>query len=333
MMRLDSKSGLILLVILVLLALAGPWLIPQYRIDRLTLALVYGAATLGLVVITGRAGQLSIGHSAFFGLGAYTAGILLTRGLVPLPLALLAGAATGGALGLVFGKPALKLRGFQLAVVTAALAIVFPLLLPRFSTLTGGHAGLAIPPQFAPESWGLSSVSWMYLVTVVTVALLAFAAWAVTRNRLGRALDAIRLSEITARSMGIDVAGYKLAAFTVSAICAGLAGGLYAAVIGFIAPEAFGLLLNLTFLAALMVGGSRVIAGAFLGGLFVQLAPELAGGVSQAWTQLLFGAILIGVVFFLPGGLASLATSVRPRPDSTTGHPRISKSDKSESDR
>ncbi|SDL64608.1 branched-chain amino acid ABC transporter permease [Maricaulis salignorans] len=306
MMTLNNKTIAMLLAAAFLLALAAPWLIPQYRIDRLTLALIYGAATIGLVIITGRAGQLSIGHSAFFGIGAYTTGILLVRDILPLPLALLAGALAGGVLGLVFGKPALKLRGFQLAIVTAALAIVFPLMLPRFSDLTGGHAGLAIPPQFAPESWGLSSVSWMYMVTVVTIAILVFVAWAVTRNRLGRALDAIRLSELTARSMGIDVAGYKLAAFTVSAICAGLAGGLYAAAIGFIAPEAFGLLINLTFLAALMVGGSRVIAGALIGGLFVQLVPELAAGLSQAWTQLLFGAILIAVVFFLPGGLVSL---------------------------
>lgn len=303
-MKPPSRTWLIGLMALgVVVALAGPWLFPQYRLDRLTLSLVYAVATIGLVILTGRTGQLSIGHSAFFGLGAYVVGILLSREWTPLLVALPVAGVVAMALGWLFGKPALRLSGFNLAIVTAALAIVFPLVVSRFSGLTGGHAGLAVPPQYAPWGLALSPVSWMYMVTVVVTILALALGWVLTRDRQGRALDAIRLNEATAEANGIDVAGYKQAAFAVSAGYAGVAGGLYAAAVGYIAPEAFGLLLNLTFLAALLAGGSRYLAGAVVGGLIVQAVPELAGEVSQALTQVIFGAVLILVITFAPQGL------------------------------
>ena len=313
-MRSSRRTLLVVMAVLgIALALAGPWLFPQYRLDRLTLSLVYAIATIGLVILTGRAGQLSIGHSAFFGLGAYVVAILLSRELAPLGLALVAAGLAALASGWLFGKPALRLSGFNLAIVTAALAIVFPLLLQRFPELTGGHAGLAVPPQYAPWGLQLSPVSWMYLVTVVVTVVALVSGWLVTRGRLGRALDALRLNEATAEANGVDVVGYKQAAFALSAAYAGVAGGLYAATVGYIAPESFGLLLNLTFLAALLAGGSRYLAGALVGGLLVQTAPELAGEVSQAFTQAIFGAILIAVILMAPQGLMGSAPVERLR--------------------
>lgn len=299
----SRKFVITLAVVAALLALAGPWLFPQYRVDRLTLGLVYGISTLGLVILTGRAGQLSIGHSAFFGLGAYVVAILLSREWAPLAPALAVAALAATAFGWLFGKPALRLSGFNLAIVTAALAIVFPLLIQRFTGLTGGHAGLAVPPQYAPWGLPLSPVSWIYMVAVVAMILALMVGRLLTRGRMGRALDAIRLNEATAEANGINVAGYKQAAFAVSAGYAGLGGGLYAAAVGYIAPEAFGLLLNLTFLAALLAGGSRYLAGAVVGGMIVQLVPELAGEVSQALTQAIFGVVLIVVITLAPQGL------------------------------
>lgn len=303
-MKPPSKATLVALAALgIVIALAGPWLFPQYRLDRLTLSLIYGVSTIGLVILTGRAGQLSIGHSAFFGLGAYAFAILLSRELAPLWLALPFAAIVAGLSGWLFGKPALRLSGFNLAIVTAALAIVFPLLIQRFTGLTGGHAGLAVPPQHAPWGLALSPVSWIYMVTVAVTVLSIVLGWLLTRGRLGRALDAVRLNEATAEANGVDVAGYKQAAFAISAAYAGLGGGLYAAAVGYIAPEAFGLLLNLTFLAAMLAGGSRYLSGAIVGGLLVQLVPELAGEVSQALTQVIFGVILIVVITLAPRGL------------------------------
>lgn len=303
-MRMSSKSWLIGLAVLgLVVALAGPWLFPQYRVDRLTLALIYAISTMGLVLLTGRAGQLSIGHSAFFGLGAYVVAVMLSREWAPLIVALpVAGVAAMG-LGWLFGKPALRLSGFNLAIVTAALAIVFPLLVQRFTGLTGGHAGLAVPPQYAPFGLALSPVSWMYMITVGVTGLALLLGWFMTRSRVGRALDAIRLNEETAEANGINVAGYKQTVFAISAGYAGVGGGLYAAAVGYIAPEAFGLLLNLTFLAALLAGGSRYLSGALAGGMIVQLVPELAGEVSQALTQVIFGVVLILVITFAPQGL------------------------------
>lgn len=303
-MKPPSRAMLVALAILgVSVALAGPWLFPQYRLDRLTLSLIYGICTIGLVILTGRTGQLSIGHSAFFGLGAYGVAILLSRELAPLWLALPLAGILAGASGWLFGKPALRLSGFNLAIVTAALAIVFPLLVQRFAGLTGGHAGLAVPPQHAPWGLALSPVSWIYMVTVVVTVLALVLGWLLTRGRLGRALDAVRLNEATAEANGVDVAGFKQAAFAASAAYAGVAGGLYAAAVGYIAPEAFGLLLNLTFLAAMLAGGSRYLSGAIVGGLLVQLVPELAGEVSQALTQMTFGVVLIVVITLAPRGL------------------------------
>lgn len=313
-MRAPSRTFLVTLAALgALLVLAGPWLIPQYRVDRLTLGLVYGISTIGLVILTGRAGQLSIGHSAFFGLGAYVVAILLSREWAPLAPALAAAGLAAAASGWLFGKPALRLSGFNLAIVTAALAIVFPLLLQRFTGLTGGHAGLAVPPQYAPWGLPLSPVSWIYMVAVIVMILAMLVGWLLTRGRMGRALDAIRLNEATAEANGINVAGYKQAAFAVSAGYAGVGGGVYAAAVGYIAPEAFGLLLNLTFLAALLAGGSRYLGGAVLGGMIVQTVPELAGGVSQALTQAIFGLVLIAVITLAPQGLMGAAPVDRLR--------------------
>lgn len=313
-MKPPSRTTLVVLAVLgIVIALAGPWLFPQYRLDRLTLSLVYGVSTIGLVVLTGRAGQLSMGHSAFFGLGAYAVAILLSRELAPLWLALLGAAIITGVSGWLFGKPALRLSGFNLAIVTAALAIVFPLLIQRFTGLTGGHAGLAVPPQHAPWGLALSPVSWIYMVTVVVTVLAVAFGWLLTRGRLGRALDAVRLNEATAEANGIDVAGYKQAAFAISAGYAGIGGGLYAAAVGYIAPEAFGLLLNLTFLAAMLAGGSRYLSGAIVGGLLVQAVPELAGEVSQALTQVIFGVVLIIVITVAPRGIMGAGVVERGR--------------------
>lgn len=313
-MKTASRAILAPIAVLgVALALAGPWLFPQYRLDRLTLGLIYGISTIGLVILTGRAGQLSIGHSAFFGLGAYSVAILLSRELTPLWLALPFAAVLAGVTGWLFGKPALRLSGFNLAIVTAALAIVFPLLVQRFASLTGGHAGLAVPPQHPPWGMALSPVSWIYLVTVLVTGLALIVGWILTRGRLGRALDAVRLNEATAEANGVDVAGCKQAVFAVSAAYAGVAGGLYAAAVGYIAPEAFGLLLNLTFLAAMLAGGSRYLSGALVGGLFVQAVPEIAGEVSQALTQIIFGLVLIGVITVAPNGLMGAGPIDRAR--------------------
>jgi branched-chain amino acid transport system permease protein len=294
---------------------------------QLTLVLVYAVAALGLNLLVGYSGQISLGHGAFFAIGAYTAAILIVRAGVPYPLTVPAAALLTFALGFAFGVPALRLRGLYLALVTLALAIATPPLVKRFEGLTGGVQGMSVPQPAVPGWLPVDPDQFLYLLAL-TVAVPMFALAAnLTRGGLGRALVAIRDNERAATTMGVDRARVKSRVFAWSAAYAGIAGALFALAIGFVAPESFNLALSFVFLAAIVIGGLGTVGGALFGALFIEFVPQYAERVDQALTGMIYGATLIAVIYLLPGGIAGLLRSLQRRlvevaePPPTGGEP------------
>ncbi|MGW5575361.1 branched-chain amino acid ABC transporter permease [Nocardia thailandica] len=301
-------------------ALVGPLLLaaclaPLYLVPfhnfQLSMAMVYAVALLGLNLLVGHTGQISLGHGAFFGAGAYATAILLDQGLA-YPLTLPIAAAIAFLLGFGLGVPALRLRGLYLALVTLAIAIFFVPLLKRFDTLTGGSMGLTLTKPAAPAWTGLAEDQWLYyLALAVTVGSAALVACLV-RSRVGRALHAVRDNETAAEVLGVRPAYYKTLAFAWGAMLAGAAGCVYTWVIGFVSPDSFAVSLSITLLAGLVVGGLGSGWGPLLGGLFVMFVPGLAQDVNQAAPGVVFGLLIIAVMFLAPTGLAGLGTRVLP---------------------
>jgi len=273
---------------------------------ELTLVLVYAVAALGLNLLVGSCGQISLGHGAFFAIGAYTAAVLVARAHVPYLLTVPAAALVTFALGFAFGVPALRLRGLYLALVTLALSVAVPPLVKRFEGLTGGVQGMSVPQPAVPGWLPVDPDQFLYLLVLAVAAVLCLLAVNLTRGGLGRTLVAIRDDERAATTMGVDLARVKARVFACSAAYAGVAGALFAFAIGFVAPESFTPLLSFSFLAAIVIGGLGTAGGALLGALFIEFVPQYAGDVNQALTGAIYGATLIAVMYLLPGGATGL---------------------------
>jgi branched-chain amino acid transport system permease protein len=290
------------LVLLAAVALLVPFQLAPFQVGRLTLVLVISIAVLGLNLLTGYSGQLSLGHGAFYAVGAYCVAILLREGL-PLVVSILVAIALTFVLGFLFGIPALRLRGIYLALVTLALAVVVPPLIRRFSGLTGGVQGLLVDRPEPPAWSGLAPDQWLYLMTLAVAAIAFLVVRNLVTGRVGRALRSIKDNELVARSMGVNLALYKTTTFAISAGLAGLAGGMYTVVVGFVSPESFTFLLSINLVAAMVVGGTGTIAGALIGAAFIQYVPEWTSDIDAALGGILYGAALIAAVLLMPGGV------------------------------
>jgi branched-chain amino acid transport system permease protein len=294
------------LAVLLLLAVVIPFLFGPFRVSQFTLALVYAVAVLGLNLLVGYSGQISLGHGAFFALGAYTCAILLDRTGIHYLLTIPAAAIVCFAAGLALGLPALRLKGLYLALVTLAIAIATPVLLRRFDGLTGGSQGLAVEQPAAPGWSGLADDQFLYfLALVVALPLFWFAAGLVRRD-VGRALIALRDDETAAKTMGVNLATYKTRAFGLSAAFAGVAGALFVFNNGFVAPESFTLVVSFSFLAAVVVGGLATIAGALFGALFIVFVPVWSADVNDALSGVIYGAALIACMYVFRSGIMGL---------------------------
>ncbi len=301
------------LAALVLLAVTVPFFFGPFRVSQFTLALVYAVAVLGLNLLVGYSGQISLGHGAFFALGAYTCAILLDRTGVHYLLTIPAAALVCFAAGLALGLPALRLRGLYLALVTLAIAIATPVLLRRFDGLTGGSQGLSVPQPTAPSWSGLEDDQFLYfLALVVAVPTFWFAANLV-RRPVGRALIAIRDDETSAKTMGVNLASFKTRTFGLSAAYAGVAGSLFVFNNGFVAPESFSLVVSFSFLAAIVVGGLATVAGALFGALFIVFVPVWSSDVNDALSGVIYGAALITCMYVFRGGIMGLLRSAFAR--------------------
>jgi branched-chain amino acid transport system permease protein len=294
-----------------LLAMAVPFLFGPYRVGQFTLVLVYAVAVLGLNLLVGYNGQISLGHGAFFALGAYTTALLIEKASVPYLLSVPAAGLVCFVAGYLFGVPALRLRGLYLALVTLGLAIAFPQLIKRFDELTEGSQGLTVIQPEAPGWLGLADDQFLYLLILAFTAVMFLAAWSLTRGQLGRAIKAVRDTEIPASTLGVDLGATKTRVFAVSACYAGVAGALYVFAIGFVAPEAFTLTVSFAFLAAVVVGGLATISGALFGALFIEFVPVYASDVNDALTGVIYGGVLIAFMWVLPEGAAGLLNRVR----------------------
>ena len=297
----------------VLLAIACvlPFVVSNYRTFQLTLVLVYAIALLGLNILTGYNGQISLGHGAFYAIGAYSAAVLMDRLGAPYWATLPAAGAVCLVAGFLFGLPALRLEGLYLALATFALGVSMPQLLKyhHLEKWTGGVQGIVIakpePPAFLREAGlQMNSDQWLYFFALAVAVVMFVLGWNLLRGRVGRALIAIRDQHIAAEAMGINSALYKSLAFGVSAMYTGIAGALGAIAVQYVAPDSFTIFLSLVFLVGIVVGGLASISGALYGALFIQFVPNVADEISKAAPWAIFGLFLIAFVYLMPAGVA-----------------------------
>jgi branched-chain amino acid transport system permease protein len=300
-------------VVLALLA-ALTFVCSGYQLFQLTSAVAYGIAIMGLVILTGSTGQISLGHGAFYAIGAYVTAILMSVYDVPYWATLPVSAVVCAAFGLLLGFPSLRLGGLYLALTTFGLAVALPQLLkhPLLEDWTGGVQGIVITKPDPPSWVRLTQDQWLYLFALAVAAVLFVLARNLLRGRIGRAFVAVRDQPLAAEAMGIDIALVKTGAFAVSALYTGIAGSLGAIAVQFVAPDSFGVFLSITLFVGLVVGGVASIGGALFGALFIVFVPNLAESVSKAAPGAVYGAILIGVMFLMPAGVAGALRRLRP---------------------
>ncbi len=285
-----------------------PWLVSDYRLFQFTMVLVYAIALFGLNLLVGYCGQISLGHGAFYALGAYCAALLMTHVGIPYWATLPACAAVSLLAGYLFGLPAARLQGLYLALATFSLALALPQLLKHkwLAAWTGGVQGLVLDKPEPPDWLPLSADQWLYCFSLAVALMMGAIGLAFTRGRIGRALRAVRDQPVAATAMGIDTRAVKAKVFGVSAMYAGVAGGLSALVVQFVGPDSFDMFLSISFLVGIVIGGLASVSGALLGALFIQFVPPLAANLSVEAAWAIYGVLLLICVGLLPSGLASV---------------------------
>jgi branched-chain amino acid transport system permease protein len=304
-MTLGAGTSLMVLALLLIV----PLFVKNFIIFQMTMLLIYGLAVLALNILTGGSGQFSLGQSAFYAIGAYTSAILMEQYDVNYALTLPVAGVVCFAAGFLFGQPALRLSGVYLALATFALATAMPQLLKLgyFEKWTGGVQGLVVTKPDAPFGLHMSQDVWLYYFTlVITVAIYIFSV-NLLRSRSGRAFMAIRDNEIAASAMGVDVALYKTLAFGVSAGITGVAGGLGAIAVQFVAPDSYTINFAIALFLGMVVGGVGWLPGSFIGSAFIIFVPNIAENISKGLSGAVFGVLLFLVIFLMPHGARQIA--------------------------
>jgi branched-chain amino acid transport system permease protein len=309
------------LVALLVVACVLPFVASSYHVFQLTMVLVYSIALLGLNILTGFNGQISLGHGAFYAIGAYTTAILLDHSLLPYWATIPVAGAICLVAGFLFGLPALRLEGLYLALATFALAVATPQILKfrEFEQWTGGVQGIIINKPDAPDGIPLDSDQWLYFFCLIVTVPMFVMGWNLLRGRTGRAMVAIRDHPIAAASMGVDTALYKSLTFGVSAMYTGVAGALGALAAQFVSPDSFSIFLSISLLVGIVVGGIASIAGAFFGAVFIEFIPNIADQISKAAPWAIYGVFLIGFMYLMPRGVVGLLRLVGTRLRRLTG--------------
>ena len=321
--------GVVLAAAVVLIVLL-PRFTSEFRLGQFTYVGIYFVALLGLNILTGDSGQITLGHAAFMAIGGYTAALLILgrngfellgqqasqilpqhgiRAILTIPIA---GLVTG-VIGILFGIPALRLAGVSLALATLAVGVSLPAIAKRFEHLTGGGGGLSLPLPHAPFGWHISTPHWLFYEAWVCAGILFVVAWLLVRGRVGRAWRAIRDGEIAAVSSGVSPAVYKTLAFGISAAYAGVAGALFAIQVSYINPDTFPVTLSLLLLASVVIGGLASLSGVIVGALVLEFLPIYAQApplvhlhFAKQAAPVVFGVTLMLIVLLIPGGAASL---------------------------
>ena len=309
---LSSKNSIPWIRIVLGLIVAGilPFFISNYHVFQASMVLSYAIALVGMNILIGYSGQISLGHGAFMAIGAYTSAILMDKMNIPYWMTIPIAAFICLVVGFLFGLPALRLEGHYLALATFALAVALPQLLKfkHLEFLTGGVQGIVImkpdPPWESLFGLKLNSDRWLYFFTLAVTLLMFVIGWNLIRGRVGRALIAIRDQPIAAASMGINTPMYKSLAFGVSAMFTGVAGALSAILVAFVAPDSFTVFLSITLLVGMVIGGVTSLTGALYGALFIQFIPNIADQISKAAPWAIYGTMLILFMYLMPTGIA-----------------------------
>jgi len=300
-------------VVVAAVLVVAPLISSKFVNYQLGLIAVFAVAILGLNIVMGYAGQVSLGQSAFLGLGAYIAAYFVTADLpipdeLKLPVSLLLCAIIPAAVGLVVALAAARLRGLALAMVTIALPIIGIPLAKRFREFTGGSQGTTVSWLRAPD-WAegiLENDQWRYYVVVVIAVIMFVLARNLVRGRMGRAFRIVKENEAVAVAMGISPYRYKVMAFTIASMFGGVAGFMYLGIVQYTSPETLSFHTSINMVAAMVIGGSASILGTIFGAIYFVLVPNLANEINPSLTALFSGAILLAVLFLVPGGIVSL---------------------------
>jgi branched-chain amino acid transport system permease protein len=319
MLRLGGAAALALALLLV------PLLFQDFRIYQLSIALTYAIAILGLNLLMGFNGQISVAHGVFFALGAYTTAILMTRYGIDYLLTLPAATGAAALLGLVVGVPALRWQGLPLAFITFGLAVLVPPLALKLEPITKGATGISIVKPIVPAWFPGGQDTFLYVLCLVGCGLCVLVARRLLRGNTGRALRAARDNELIAESLGVNLAAVRLAAFTISAGFAGFGGGLFTIVAGFVSPESFQMTKSFDFLVGSIVGGITSIGGAFIGALFIVFLPDWSADINLAAAGIIYGVVLVLMMLLARDGIVGLLATLihwvmakfqrRPTPD------------------
>lgn len=286
-----------------------------YHQLQATLVLSYAIALLGLNILTGYSGQISLGQGAFYAIGAYAVAIAMTRFGVPYWITpVLAGVLCFGA-GYLFGRPALKLEGLYLALATFALAIAMPQLLKSslINSWTGGVHGILFSKPSVPFGLPVTRDQWLLIYTLAITLVMFVLARNLLHSGSGRAMRAIRDNPAAAEAIGVDRKHIKCMAFGISAAFTGVGGALSALAIQFVAPDSFTIYLSISLLVGIVIGGIGTLSGALLGAVFIMFVPTLAETVSRDAPWFVYGVVLIACVFVMPNGVVGLVTSLHRR--------------------
>ena len=295
--------------------LASPWLLfalgvilvrlvvaNDYYFTLLNIIGIHALLVVGLNLLLGYAGQISLGHAAFFGLGAYTSGILTATYSVNPWLALPVGLLVAGVAAFLVGVPALKLRGYYLAMATLGFGIIVYIVFNQTQELTGGPSGLSGIPSLSLGGFSFDSPDRLFLLIWVILGVILLLSANLVDSRLGRAVRALHESEPAAQSLGVNTSRAKLLIFVWSALYAALAGSLYAHTLNFVAPSSFTFMFSIKLVTMVIVGGMASIWGSLLGAAVLTILPELLV-VFHDYEIIIYGAILMVVMIFLPRGL------------------------------
>ncbi len=296
------RLNVLFLVGVVVILLILPNFVDNYIRYVMTRLFVYVLVALGLNLLTGYTGQVSLGHAAFFAIGAYTAAALAESWRWPSALCVIVAAAFTAIVGYLLGLPCLRLTGLYLAMATLGFTLIVQEMLLQLAVITHGSEGMKVRPATILGITFDSDYRKYYLLLGVTILMLVFARNLV-QGRTGRAFLAIRENERVAQAMGLNLAQYKTIAFAISAFYTGLAGALSAFIVGFLDPQEFSFFLSIQFITIIILGGLASLLGSVLGAAFLIILPELLAGL-DVWQALVYGVIMVLTIIFMPFGVS-----------------------------